>query len=168
MVEKKTIFSSTVSYGGIFSFKDFYIFCYDWIKDEISPNSFSEGKYEEKIKGDTKEIVVEWSGSKDLSDYFRFDMKIVLEVSPLKNIEVQKGGIKLKTNDGKIKIKIKGILVKDPKGKFEMSAFKKFLRGIYEKWVIPSEISAHEDKIASMCDEFLGQAKAWLDLEAKR
>jgi hypothetical protein len=71
-------------------------------------------------------------------------------------------------NEGSVKLSTKGILVRDYKGKFEMSAFNKFLRSIYEKWVIPARIEEFKDKIARDCDEFLNQAKAYLDLEGKR
>ncbi|MEM3116599.1 MAG: hypothetical protein QXD63_01550 [Candidatus Pacearchaeota archaeon] len=167
MVEKDTIFSSTIKYNGIFSFKDFYKFCYEWINEEIGIN-VSETKYEEKIKGDTKDIVVEWEGEKEMTDYFRFDFKVRFEANSLKNVEVSQNGLKISTNQGSIKISVKGVLARDYKGKFEMSAFKKFLRSVYEKWVIPSTISEYESKIVGACDEFLSQAKAYLDLEGKK
>ena len=167
MAEKETVFSSTIKYKGIFSFKDFYKFCYDWVKEEMDIG-ISENKYEEKIVGDSKNIMIEWAGEKKLTDYFRFDIKIGLEVSSLKNVEVAVGSTKVAMNDGSVKINVKGILVRDYQGKFEMSAFNKFLRSVYEKWVIAARISEYEDKIAGACDEFLSQTKAYLDLEGKR
>jgi hypothetical protein len=167
MAEKETIFSSTIKYVGVFSFKDFYKFCYEWIKEEMGMD-LSETKYEEKLKTDEKEIVVAWAGEKKLTDYFRFDAKIKFDIRPLKNIEVAQNEKKIKTNEGSVKLNIKGILVRDYKGKFEMSAFNKFLRSIYEKWVIPARIEEYEGKIAGGCDEFLSQAKSYLDLEGKR
>ena len=132
MAEKETVFSSTIKYVGVFSFADFYKFCYEWIKEEIGMD-ISETKYEEKLKGDEKGIVVEWEGEKELTDYFRFDAKVKFEIRALKNIEITQSGKKIKTNDGSVKLNIKGILVRDYKGKFEMSAFNKFLRSIYER-----------------------------------
>ncbi len=165
--EKETVFSSTIKYVGVFSFADFYKFCYEWIKEEIGMD-ISETKYEEKLKGDEKEIVVVWEGGKELTDYFRFDAKVKFEIKALKNIEITQSGKKIKTNEGYVKLNIKGILARDYKGKFEMSAFNKFLRSIYEKWVIPARIEEYEGKIAGKCDEFLSQAKSYLDLEGKR
>ena len=167
MAEKETVFSSTIKYAGIFSFANFYKFCYEWVNEEMSIDS-SEVKYEEKLKGDEKEIIVEWEGKRELTDYFRFDIKIEFEIKGLKNIEVMQDGRKIKTNQGSVKLNTKGILVRDYKGKFEMSAFNKFLRSIYEKWVIPARIEEYKDKIAGNCDEFLSQAKSYLDLEGKR
>ena len=168
MPEKETIFSSTIKYEGIFGFKDFYKFCYDWLKEETGLDPLKETKYEEKIAGDKKEIKVEWKGEKKLTDYFRFDVEVKFEIKNLKEIEMNQGGSKIKTNDGSVKVEMKGILVRDYAGKFETTAFKKFLRSIYEKWVIPSRIDEYQAKISTDSDTFLNQAKAYLDLEGKK
>jgi len=69
---------------------------------------------------------------------------------------------------GGIKLSIKGVLIRDYDGRFEGSALRKFMRSIYDKWIIPSRIEQMEDKLISKCDEFLNQAKAYLDLEGKK
>jgi len=149
MAEKDTIFSSSISYTGVFSFKDFYLFCHEWLTEETGL-SVSETKYEEKIAGDSKSITIGWLGEVKLTDYFKFDMKVSIIAKSLKNIEVSQDGINIKTNQGSIKIAIKGILVRDYDGKFETTAPKKFLRAIYEKWVITSRITEMELKILSL------------------
>ena len=55
MAEKDTIFSSKIKYDGIFDFKEFYKFCYQWASEEMG-YSISEDKYAEKISGDSKNI----------------------------------------------------------------------------------------------------------------
>jgi len=167
MAETETVFSSKIKYGGVFSFKDFYKFCYDWLAEETGLN-MEESAYGEKISGDSKEIRIEWKGDKKLTDYFRFDIKVEFLILGLKNVEISQGGAKIKSNNGSIEVKVKGILVSDFQGKFDTSSFKKTLRGIYEKWIIPSRVTEFENKIAGDCDEFLGQAKSYLDLEGKR
>jgi hypothetical protein len=167
MAEKDDIYSSKVKYDGIFSFRDFYKFCYEWLIDETKVD-LSEKKYVEKIKGSSKDIDVEWEGSKKMTEYFKFDIKIKFRILGLSEVEINDGGRKIKTNKGSVEISIKGTLVRDYDGKFETTAFRKFLRAIYEKWVIASRITEYEDKIAGACDEFLEQAKAYLDLEGKK
>jgi len=167
MAEKETVFSSTIKYGGVFSFKDFYKFCHEWLTEETGLD-ISEGKYEEKIKGEEKEIVVEWAGEKKLTDYFKFEAKIAFTVSGLKSVEVVQDGVKIKTNTGSAKISAKGVLIRDWQGKFEGTAMKKFMRSVYEKWIIAPRVDELQGKIAGDCDEFLGQAKAYLDLEGRK
>ena len=167
MVEKDTIFTNTIKYKGIFSFSDFYNFCYKWLTEETGLNVF-EKKYSEELNGDSKKIKVEWVGMKRFTDYFRFEGEVVFDVLGLTKVEITQNGKKIETNKGSVEVKMKGIIAKDYDGKFETTAFKKFLRSIYEKWVIPSRIEEFQGKVIKDYDEFLSQAKSYLDLEGKR
>ena len=167
MAEKDNIFSSKISYDGILDFKDFYKFCYRWLSEEAGL-SVVEEKYAEKISGDAKNIKVKWKGSRKVTDYFKFEVAVDFEVLNLTSVEVTKDGRKMKMNKGSIELAVKGTLVRDYEGKFEKTSTQKFMRGIYEKWVIYSRIKEYEGKLVSDCNEFLGQAKSFLDLEGKK
>jgi hypothetical protein len=167
MVEKNKVFSNKVKYGGIFSFPDFYKFTYDWLKDETGL-LISEDKYKEKLSGDEKKIEIEWTGWRDLTDYFRFQAEVNFRITGMKNVEIVQDGKKIKTNKGEVEITINGFLMRDYKSKFEKSAIHKFLRAIYEKSVIAARVEQFEEKIIEECGEFLAQVKSYLDLEGKR
>ena len=167
MAEQDTIFSSSVKYGGIFDFSDFYNFCYEWLTEETGL-FIMEDKYVENLQGDSKNIDIEWTGTKKVTDYFKFEVKVAFKILGLTNVEINHNNAKIKTNQGSVKLTIQGILVRDYQGKFEKDAYKKFLRSIYEKWVITSRIDQMEDKLVGDCDEFLTQTKAYLDLEGKK
>jgi hypothetical protein len=167
MAEKDKIFSSKIKYNGIVNFANFYGFCYDWLKEETGLDMV-ENKYTEKLGGDSKNIEVEWSGSREITDYFKFEAKVTFKVIGLTNVEITEEGRKVKTNKGSVELAISGTIVRDHKGKFERTGFQKFIRGIYEKNVIPERIGKVKEKIMSDCDEFLSQAKSYLDLEGKR
>jgi len=81
-----TIFSSIMKYSGIFNFPDFYQFCYDWLTEEPQ-FELAEEKYEEKLSGDAKEIIVEWEGTKKMNDYFKFIIKVEIIVRNLTQVE---------------------------------------------------------------------------------
>ena len=166
MPEKESVFSSKMKYAGIFSFRDFYKFAYDWLKEEASLKVI-EDVYEEKIKGVEKEVLIKWTGAKKVTDFFKFQVEVEIKIKNLKEVEVLKEGIKVKTNDGRLTIEVEGILIKDYEGKFETSGFLKFLRGVYEKWIIPSRIDEFSDKLTDICNNFLLQSKEYLDLEGK-
>ncbi len=167
MVEKEQIFSSKIKNEGIFSFNEFYKFCYSWLTDETELLVFEE-KYTEKLKGNSKDIDILWTGERKVTDYFKFQIKVIFQILKMTEVQVNKGNAKVTMNEGSVEVKIKGNLIRDYEGKFETSAFKKFLRSIYEKWVIKARIEQFETKLISDCDEFLSQAKAYLDLEGKR
>jgi len=166
--EKDQIFVSKIKYDGVFSFKDFYKFCYDWLADEIEFTVIEEAKYSEKIVGNSKNIDVEWKTLKKISDYFRFDAKIEFKILGLSKVELNQGGAKVSSNKGSVEVKVKGILVKDYNGKFEKSATKLMWRSIYEKLINPHRVEQMENMVAGKMDEFLGQAKAFLDIEGKK
>lgn len=167
MPEKDIVFSSFMKYEGIFSFKDFYKFCYEWLVEQVRLDMI-EDQYTEKLKPEEKELEIKWTGTRKMTDYFKFEEKVKFRVLRLKEVEVTQNGVKVKTNQGQVKVTVKGTLIRDYEGKFERTGFRKFLRGVYEKWVIPARIIQFEDKIIADSDEFLSQAKAWLALEGKR
>jgi hypothetical protein len=167
MAEKDKIFSSKVKYEGVMDFKDFYKFCFQWLSEEAGLD-VAETKYAEKISGDSKNIKVEWACSKKVTDYFKFGVEVKFEVLNLTTVELTKDGKKIKMNKGSVEVAIKGTLIRDYEGKFEKTSTQKFLRGIYEKWIIYSRIKEFEGKLIEDCNEFLAQAKAFLDLEGKR
>jgi len=167
MAEKDTIFTSKITNTGIFSFPDLYRFCYDWLTDETQLDIVEE-KYAEKLMGESKNIEVVWKGSREVTDYFKYEIKINFRILGMTKIEINQGGAKISTNKGYVEIKVSGTLVRDYKGKFEKSAIQKFFRSIYDKWVIPARIEQYEGKLIGGCDQFLNQAKAYLDLEGKK
>jgi hypothetical protein len=115
MAEKDTKFSGKIKQKGIFDFKKFYNFAYDWLRDE--GYKVIEKNYTEEITGDSKKIEIKWVAKKKISDYFQFVIQTDWLVLNLKNVEVQKEGKKVKMNSGEPELKIKGILVKDYENK---------------------------------------------------
>ena len=164
MPEKDNIFKSKTKYEGLFVFRDFYKFAYEWLSEEANLLVI-EKKYEEKIKGVVKEIVLEWNGTREVTDFFKFEFEIKMTLKKLVEKEILKDGKKIKTNEGSIKIELKGNLIKDYEGKFETNAFYKFIRGVYERWVIPSRIEEYKEKVIELSNEFLNQVKDYLDME---
>jgi len=167
MAEEEQVYASKVTYNGFFQFGDFYNFCYSWLTDETGLD-MTEKKYSEKLVGEAKNIEIEWLGEKRMTDYFKFKIKISMRVNGLTKVELNQGGQKINTNKGSFEMKIAGMLSRDYNGKFETTAFKKFLRSIYEKWVIPARIEEYMGKVGQECSEFVSQAKAYFDLEGKK
>src|SRR3989344_6419887 len=101
MAEKDTIFSSSVKSTGIFPFRDFYNFCYDWLTEEIGLD-VSEEKYKEKLSGNEKEIEIVWVGTKKVTDYFKFEVKVDFIIKHMVDVELVKDSVKRKSNKGEI------------------------------------------------------------------
>ena len=68
---------------------------------------------------------------------------------------------------GKISFPV-GTTVKDYENNWEKNAFAKFMRGVYDRYIIKSRIDQFEEKLHIETDEFLSQVKAFLALEGKK
>ncbi len=166
MPEKDKIISNKVKQAGIFDFKELYKFCYTWLSDE--EYFVSEDNYTEKILGDAKEIEIKWTAERKVSDYFKFRLKIDWFIAGMKDVEVEKMGKKIKMNKGTAEIKVSGFLVKDYEARWETGGIMKFLRGVYDQYIIKARVEQYEDKLSEDVDEFLSQVKSFLMIEGKR
>lgn len=167
-MEKDIIYSSNIRYAGIFDFREFYDFCYNWFMSEIEPSVFNEKTYSEKLTGNKKVIELEWEIDKKLTDYYKYQIKVKMKVTIDKRVEMNQDGRKIQANEGDIKVGVKGALIKDYEAQFEATAFQKVWRAIYEKWISESQTKQFEGKVLGDSEEFLNQAKAFLDLEGKK
>ena len=166
MAEKDTVFSGKIKQKAIFHFKDFYNFTYDWLIGE--GYKVVEKVYSEEITGDSKKVEIKWEAKRKISDYFRFMVQVDWMILGLKSVEVQREGKKLKMNSGQVELKIKGVLVKDYEHKWEDRPVWKFLRGVYDRYIIKSRIEDYEDKLKDEVEEFIAQSKAFLVIEGMR
>ena len=166
MSEKELICETKVKYGGLFNFKDLYNFIFDYLSDKGF--FVDEKKYDEKVRAEGREIEVKWECKKKITDYFRYEVVITLKVTGLVDVKVMKNGKKIISNKGDVEVKLSGSLERDYENKFETSAFLKFLRAIYDKYIIRKRIEQMEDKLTEIVVDVANQVKAYLALEAKR
>jgi|SRR3989338_9577777 len=166
MAEKDKVLAGKVKQSGIFSFSELYEFLYDWFNDENY--RVTEKKYSEKILGDSKTVEIEWESNKKVSDYFRFQIKLQWLITGLKKVEVKKEDQKITMNSGTVEIKYTAYLVKDYENRWENQAFWKFLRGVYDRYIIRTRIDQYEDKVEDELREVVAQTKAFLALEARK
>jgi hypothetical protein len=160
MSELDRVFSGKVKQTGIFDFKELYRYCYTWIVDE--GYLLTEKTYSEKITPTGKELEIIWEARKKISDYFRFNIKINWRILGMTSVEVEEGGKKLKMDKGQVEIKVEAVLEKDYEHRWENNSFSKFLRGVYDKYIIRGRIDQYEGKIFMETDEFLAQVKSFL------
>jgi hypothetical protein len=167
MADKSMLIGEKLDYTGLFNFSGMYKFAHSWLSEEEGYGVVEE-KYSEKIAGNSKEIGIEWVATKKMGDYFKVELKIEFKVSDLTDVEVEIDKTKKKMQKGKVSIGIKGAIIKDPGSKWEGSNFDKFLRGWYDKFIIPQKIDNTEGKVRSDVQSFKEELKSYLELSAKR
>jgi hypothetical protein len=166
MAEKEQVLKEKVTYAGVFDFKGLYACAHKWLKNENY--WIVEDKYTEKVAGSTKDILIEWTASKKLSDYFKVEIKVKFDIADLSDVEIEIDGKKKKANKGKVEIEIKGNLIRDPDSKWEERPVWRFLRDTYNKYIIPKRAEDMQDIVDTITKGLKEELKAYLELLGKR
>jgi hypothetical protein len=167
MAEKDSLFKSKVKHSGVFDFKELYRILYEW---QIDQNyDMNEKSYKENIgAGGAKELEIEWEASRKVSDYFRFQIDSKWRIIGMTSVEVEIDGVKQKLNKGQLEIEFKCTLIKDYEDRWTKSPLFKFLRTLYDKYLIKERTEQFEGKLIGEMEELVGQCKAFLALTGRR
>jgi hypothetical protein len=166
MAPSSEVFKQKLKHKGFFNYSELYTFCYNWLKDE--GYNVSEDEYVEKIAGNGKEIQIKWKASKKVSDYVKNEIKAEWHILGLSDAEVQIDGRKEKTNKGDLKISVVANILKDYESKWDDSPVLRFMRDVYDKYIIRETIKKYEDRLEDKAQDFIEQTKSFLNLEGKR
>ncbi len=161
MSEKDKIWSGKLKHTGIIDFPELYNFTYSWLVDE--EYFVVEKSYNEKIIANGKDLEIKWEAKRKISDYFRFNLKLTWRVI-LTPVEVERNGKKIRAEQAKLEIKLEGVLEKDYEHRWETSSFLKFLRGVYDRYLIRGRIENYEKKLYGEIEEFRKEVKSFLVL----
>ncbi len=167
MVEKDALFKSKIKHSGVFDFKETYRVLFEWLVDQ--GYDINEKSYKENIgAGGVKELEINWDATKKVSDYFQFEIIANWHIIGMSSVEVEIDGAKQKMNKGQFELEIKSVLLKDYEDKWSGKPFVKFLRTVYDKYLIKERIEQYEGKLIGEMDEFVAQCKAFLNLTGSR
>jgi hypothetical protein len=167
MSEKEQVLRETATHTGLFDFTGFYSFAHDWLKEEKRYGVVEE-RYSEKVSGNSRDLMIEWRATRQLSDYFKLEIFIRFIISGMTDVEVEIDGNKSKMNKGKVDMDIRGALVKDPESKWDSAPFTRFMRDVYNKYVIPSRIYDMEMKVRTDVSILKDELKAFMEVSARK
>ena len=166
MAEKDKIATEKIKHNGLFDFKEVYRFLYTLATD--LEYELEERLYSEKNTAKGKEVEILWLAKRKISDYFRFNIKMKWLILGMSDVEVMRDGMKVNMNKGSFEITFNCYLEKDYENRWEATAFLKFLRGLYDNYIIRGRISDYEDRLTEDMSELIEQLKAFLILEARK
>ena len=167
MVELDQLLKSKVKHSGIFDFKETYRILWEWLVDQ--GYDINEKNYKEVLgAGNAREIEIEWDAVRKVSDYFRNEIKVNWHIIGMTSVEVEIDGVKQKMNKGQFELEAKCILQKDYDDRWTSNPFYKFLRTLYDRYIIPARRDQYEGKLIGEMDEFIAQCKSFLALIGKR
>jgi len=95
--------------------------------------------------------------------------QIILEwhILGMKDAEVEIDGKKVKTNKGEVEIVFKANIIKDYEKRWEDKPFWKFLRSVYEKYVIRETVDEYEDDLEDEVKEMISDIKGFLKIPGR-
>jgi len=165
MAQKKEVYKEVLKQTGYWKYSEVYELASSWLKS----NSYNlkENLYNEKLSSNGKEVIIKWTAEKKVTDYFKFQILIDWHILGMKDAEVEVDGKKVNTNKGEVEIKFKANIIKDYEKRWEDKPLWKFLRGIYEKYIIRETVDEFEDDLENETKEIIQDLKAFLRIPAK-
>ncbi len=160
MVQKKDVYKEKLVQVGYWNYIEVYNMLFNWLKDH--GYTLTEKMYKEKLSSGGKEILIEWDADKKITDYFKYRINLNWHILTMKDAEVEIDGKKVKTNKGELEIKFKGTILKDYEKRWEDKPLHKFMRGLYEEYVIRKTITEYEDDLEEVTKELITDLKAFL------
>jgi len=163
MVERKVLVDEEeMDYEGLFNLLELYSIIDDYLKqkgyDKFEPLN------EEQVMPSGKEIHIVMTPKKWHSDYVRKFLKIDMLFNSIKEVETEIDGVKVKLNQGKVKILYSCFLETDWEGRWEQKPIYFFLRTLMEKYVYRKQTRDFEMETISDLRELKDKMGAFLNL----
>ncbi len=162
MPEKVKLISNKIQYKGDFEITKVYDFVRDWLKDRGYLIIEEKNIMEPLTK--TEVVRVEWAATREITDYFKAEIKLKFFVDPSETIK-QNGERIVK---GSFSLSVSGYLVYDYRKQYKdkkVSTFRTFWRAAYDKFVIGDRREKVEKMIREDSEELLSQTRAFLGME---
>ena len=165
MGQKKEVYKEKLKQTGYWDYTQVYNMLFEWLKD--SGYKITEDLYNEKLSSGGKEVIIKWTATRKVTDYFKYEIILDWHILGMKDAEVEIDGKKVNTNKGEIEIVFKGNILKDYEKRWEDKPTWKFLRGIYEKYVIRETVDEFEDDLEDDVRDIIKDLKAFLRIPGK-
>jgi len=146
----------------IFDMSDLYKIMFRWFFQHNY--DFQEKQYMEQATQRGKHIEIGWETAKKVSDYIKYHIDIKFLILGLDSVEIEINNLKKKTNKGDIEMRFDAYLELDYENKWEGKPVTKFLREIYNKFVVKSRMENYEAELHEELYEFLNEIKSFLNL----
>ena len=164
MAVKDRVFKGKIKQKGIYDYKAFYEFVYDYLSEE--EYDVHESLYHDTAKGDAKDLNIQWSATKIISDYFKFEITLGWIILGQKKIKLNRDGKEVSMDSGTLEINFEATLIKDHENKWN-SGFLKVLRDIYDEYIIRSRIDDYEVQLFEEMNEIIATIKSYLAIEGQ-
>jgi len=163
MAEKKLVIDQMkLTYEGIFDLNGLHRTIDAWFYEK------GYDKYEkrnfEHILPTGKDIEIELLPWKKTTDYFKNIIRIRMKFTHVKDIEIEKEGVKLTLQQGRVMMIFDAYLVSDYENKWESKPMFFFLRTIFDKYIFRSYFQKAEKWLVNDLYQLHGRIQQFLNL----
>jgi len=151
-----------LTYEGIFSMLELYKMIDEWFRWKGYDKR--ENKNIEIVKPEGKYIELEIEPWKKVTDYAKNIIKIKIQVTNLKEVEVEKDHTKMKMNHGRIQLVFDGYLETDYDSRWEGKPIFYFIRTVFDKYFYKPFTTGFQKGVKEDLMHLHGQIKAFLNL----
>lgn len=164
MTEKQLVIEGiSLGYEGYFdtnalyNFIDRYTRERGWDKQDVL--------HDIKNKESYRDIYLDLRPSKTISDYAKFMMKIIVNMTHVTDEIIELDGKKIKTNKGKVNITLNGFMMTDYEGDWQSSAKWTFMKTIYDKFIFRSHTEDFENMLKDEVHRLRNEISAFLNIK---
>ena len=146
-----------IKQSSLFDFGEFYQRLFSWF--EVMGYDFSEEGYERFDMGNFENVKIFWKASKEVENV-KFVIEIGFFVIGLSKVELEKDGLKMKTNKGDLEMRMIAYFEKpDMSKKLGVTGQK-----LYEKFVIGEKLSDFETQLYEEAHMLIDEIKSFLSM----
>lgn len=161
MQKKVVIDGAKLKQDSVFNMGELYKSLFAWFNNY--GYDFAEEEYNEKDSGRNKDVKFYWTAEKKIDAYIKWRIELSVLIVGMESVEIDRNGLKLKTNKGSIEFKITSSVLKDYDNKWS-KGFSTFLRKIYDKIVAYQRYSRMEGELINETNKLMDEIKAFLNL----
>ncbi|MBW2965839.1 hypothetical protein KY342_01905 [Candidatus Woesearchaeota archaeon] len=163
MSEKKLIIDQLkLTFEGIFDLNGLYRTIDSWFYEKGYDKW--ERKNFEQVLPSGKDIELELLPWKKTTDYFKNIIRLRMRFTNVKDVEVEKQGVKLRLNQGRVMMIFDGYLVSDYEGKWEEKPMFFLIRTLFDKYVFKPYFSKFEKWVVNDVHDIHGRIQRFLNL----
>ncbi len=147
-----------VSFTGLFDSERLYQQLYAWFKKHGF--TWKEVDYKDVKEGGTRKVMIKWQADKPANDYILYRIETDLVLSGLADVLVGKK----KKSQGTVSLKFVAYLVADYEDEWKKGALLKFLREVYDKFVMGSRHAQFKNDLKEEVRNLVDEIKTYLQL----
>ena len=163
MVETEVVVDQLrLTYEGLFSVKEVYKMMAEWLEEKGYDQK--EVKNIESVTPDGKYIEIEIQPWKKFTDYIKSMIRVRMVFSEIKEVEVEKDGVKVKLNQGKAHFVIDGYLQTDYESRWEEKPMFILVRTLFDKYFYQPFMTGYRGHLKENVMDLHGRLKGFLNL----